>query len=162
MARNTRDRGEETTPEPIDAARWGEIDEIDPGETVDGDFNGAPALAGVEETQRWEGSDVLDAMRGAEPDARLAADEPVPEEMLEDLLADRRALLLERLDEARELGLGGLFEEVAFATEPLGGSGPVVADADVLRGRLEQIDAAIEEIELRIDEADPAAPPRRA
>lgn len=162
MARNTRDRGEETTPEPIDAASWGEIAEVDPGETVDGDFNGAPELAGLEDTQRWEGSDVLDAMQGTEPDARLAADEPLAEEMLEDLVADRRALLLERLDEARELGLGALFEAVASATEPRGGSGPVVADADVLRGRLEQIDAAIEEIELRIEEVDAALPPRRA
>ena len=73
MARNTRDRGEETTPEPIDAASWGEIAEVDPGETVDGDFNGAPELAGLEDTQRWEGSDVLDAMQGTEPDARRSA-----------------------------------------------------------------------------------------
>jgi hypothetical protein len=100
-------------------------------------------------------------MQGREPDARLAGDEPLPEEMLEDLVADRRALLIERLDEARELGLGDVFEAVAIATEPKGGGGPLVADADELRGRLEQIDAAIEEIELRIAESEDATAPRR-
>jgi hypothetical protein len=121
-------------------------------ETVDGDFNGAPALAGVLESEEWEGSDVLDAMRGVEPDARLAADEPLAEEMLEDLVADRRTLLLERLDEARELGLGDLFDEVAGATDPTAGADPAVADADVLRERIQRIDAAIDELERRIDD----------
>ena len=123
-------------------------------ETVDGDFNGAPALAGIADTERWEGSDALDAMQGVEPDARLAADEPLPEEMLEDLVADRRALLLERLDEARELGLGDLFDEVVAATSPTAGSSPSVADADELREGLERIDAAIEELERRIEDDD--------
>ena len=123
-------------------------------ETVDGDFNGAPALAGIADTERWEGSDALDAMQGVEPDARLAADEPLPEEMLEDLVADRRALLLERLDEARELGLGDLFDEVVAATSPTAGSRPAVADADELREGLERIDAAIEELERRIEDDD--------
>jgi hypothetical protein len=124
-------------------------------ETVDGDFNGAPALAGVLDSERWEGSDALDAMQGVEPDARLATDEPLAEEMLEDLVADRRTLLLERLDEARELGLGELFDEVAGATDPSAGADPAVADADVLRERIQRIDAAIDELERRIeDDAD--------
>ena len=121
-------------------------------ETVDGDFNGAPALAGVLDSERWEGSDALDAMQGVEPDARLATDEPLAEEMLEDLVADRRALLLERLDEARELGLGDLFAEVAEATDPAAGADPAVADADVLRERIQRIDAAIDELERRIED----------
>jgi hypothetical protein len=123
-------------------------------ETVDGDFNGAPALAGVLDSERWEGSDALDAMQGVEPDARLATDEPLAEEMLEDLVADRRTLLLERLDEARELGLGELFDEVVGATDPSAGADPAVADADVLRERIQRIDAAIDELERRMEEAD--------
>lgn len=121
-------------------------------ETVDGDFNGAPALAGVLESERWEGSDVLDAMQGVDSDALLAADEPLAEEMLEDLVADRRTLLLERIDEARELGLGDLFDEVAAVTDPTAGADPAVADADVLRERIQRIDAAIDELERRIDD----------
>jgi hypothetical protein len=120
-------------------------------ETVDGDFNGAPALAGVLDSEQWEGSDALDAMQGVEPDARLASDEPLAEEMLEDLVADRRTLLLERLDEARELGLGDLFDEVAAATDPTAGADPAIVDADVLRDRVQRIDAAIDELERRID-----------
>jgi hypothetical protein len=173
MARETRDRPRHENAEPdqdpadtgevidaIDAASFGEIVEIPAGGSVDGDFNGAPELAGLAETQSWEGSDALDAMQGREPDALLASDEALPEEILEDVVADRRALLLERLDEARELGLEGVFESVAEATEPRAGTGPLVADRDELVGRLQQIDAAIEEIELRIEESDATAPPR--
>jgi hypothetical protein len=122
-------------------------------ETVDGDFNGAPALAGIVESEQWEGSDALDAMQGIEPDVRLEGDEPLPEEMLEDLVADRRALLLERADEARELGLGDLFDEVAAATAPTAGGSPSVADADLLREQIERIDAAIDELERRAEDA---------
>jgi hypothetical protein len=174
MARETKDRPrhENAVPEDdpaetgagveaIDAASFGEIVEIPEGGSVDGDFNGAPELAGLVETQSWEGSDALDAMQGRGPDALLARAEALPEEILEDVVADRRALLIERLDEARELGLDGVFESVAEATEPRAGSGPLVADRDELVGRLEQIDAAIEEIELRIEERETTAAPRR-
>jgi hypothetical protein len=174
MARELRDRPRYENSEPdddpaktgestdaIDAASFGEIVEIPAGGSVDGDFNGAPELAGLAETQSWEGSDALDAMQGAGADALLASDEALPEEILEDVVADRRALLVERLDEARELGLEGVFESVAEATEPRGGSGPLVVDRDELVGRLEQIDAAIAEIELRIEERQATAAPRR-
>jgi hypothetical protein len=159
MSREAHDRPRHENAEPedpaergsaIDAASFGEIVEVPSGETVDGDFNGAPELAGLADTHRWEGGDALDAMQGAGPDARLAGDEATSAEVLEDLVADRRSMLIERLDEARELGLGELFEAVAAATEPRSGSGALVVDDDELRGRLAQIDAAIEEIELRI------------
>jgi hypothetical protein len=147
------------TPAAIDAASFGEVVEVARGETVDGDFNGSPELEGLANTRSWEGGDALDAMQGIEPDALLARDEALPEEMLEDLVADRRALLIERLDEARELGLGDLARAVAEATDPAAGGGPTVVDRDELAGRLEQIDAAIEEIELRIAESDPPSRP---
>src|SRR5690606_23481109 len=56
--RTSRERGsdlqENDVPVPLETA------------DVDGDFNGAPELAGVEASQQWEASDVLDAMEGLE------------------------------------------------------------------------------------------------
>ena len=40
----------------------------------------------------------------------------------------------------------------AAATDPTAGADPAIADADVLRERIQRIDAAIDELERRIDE----------
>ena len=137
----------------IAAESWGEVIEVAADETVDGDFNGAPELAGLEDTRNWEGSDALDAMRGAEAEA--ARENASAEEVLADVVAQRRQVLIGRLDEARAFGLEDVFENAIRATEPDAGSHPVVRDEDGVREELAQIDAAIEQLERRSVEAAP-------
>jgi hypothetical protein len=62
-------------------------------------------------------------------------------------------VLLDRLDEARELGLGPEIEAVLNATDTDAAGTPVVRDEDVLRDQLVEIDAAIERLEQRSVEA---------
>jgi hypothetical protein len=131
----------------IAAQSWGEVIEVSAGETVDGDFNGAPELAGLEDTRNWEGTDALDAMHGAEAEA--ARENASAEEVLADVVEERRQVLIDRLDEARALGLEEVFENAIRATEPDAGNHPVVRDEDVIREQLAQIDAAIEQLERR-------------
>jgi len=68
------------------------------GDTVDGDFNGAPELAGIEESQGWEGVDTLDALRGREArDANLSPHSPA-RVLYEERLLQRRAETIEALE----------------------------------------------------------------
>jgi hypothetical protein len=131
----------------IAAESWGETVELRSGDSVDGDFNGAPELEALGRTDSWEGVDTLDAMEGREVEA--LRESTAAEEVLADAVADRRQVLAERLDEARELGLGAVFEAALAATEPSAATTPVVRDDDVLQQQLEQIDAALEQLELR-------------
>jgi hypothetical protein len=133
--------------EAIEAESWGETVELRREETVDGDFNGAPELEAIERTENWEGVDTLDAMEGREVEE--IRESTAAEEVLADAVADRRQVLAERLDEARELGLGALFEAALAATEPTNASTPLVRDDEVLHQQLAQIDAALEALELR-------------
>lgn len=115
-----------------------EVSEIDDDESiaeladdgdVDGDYNGAPELAALEESQGWNGVDALDAMRGRDAQAaNLADDEPTAQ--LAVSLEEQRARLVERLDALRESpdsgGLAGegevaeaLEESIARITEAL-------------------------------------------
>jgi hypothetical protein len=121
----------------------------DPRETVDGDFNGAPQLASVEDSARWEGSDALDGMEGEAAEGQRLADEPSIVEELADRVAERRELLRDRLDEARERGLGAIVETALAATEPRASSAPVVLDDDVLRGHIRVLEHAIDALETR-------------
>jgi hypothetical protein len=131
----------------IAAESWGETVELRSGDSVDGDFNGAPELEALGRTDAWEGVDMLDAMEGREVEA--LRESTAAEEVLADAVADRRQVLVDRLDEARELGLGEIFEAALAATEPSAAATPVVRDDDVLQQQLEQIDSAIEQLELR-------------
>ena len=70
-------------------------------------------------------------------------------ELLAAVIAARRAVFLERLDEARELGLGAVFEAAIAATAPEAGNSSTVVDDDVLRDQLSAIDAALERLEAR-------------
>jgi hypothetical protein len=135
----------------IAAESWGEVIEVRDGETVDGDFNGAPELAALAETQNWEGVDTLEGMEGVEAEA--LPESRAPDELLADAIADRRQVLLDRLDEARELGLGPEVEAVLSATETDAAGTPLVRDEDVLRDQLAEIDGAIERLEQRSTEA---------
>lgn len=144
----------------IAAESWGEIVEVEGDETVDGDFNGAPELAGLDETRAWEG-DALEAMEGGDAAEFREGGGRTAEEVLADVVADRRQVLVERLDEARELDLGELFEAALEASDPEGGESPVIPDDDVLREQLAQIDAAIEELERRSAEDAGEVRPRR-
>lgn len=134
----------------IDAASWGEVVEVNRGDTVDGDFNGAPQLEGLSEVSEDAGADALDAMEGPDAEAMRRRDVPVPEQQLADLVADRLEVLAERTDEARELGLGDLVDAVLAASAQ--GSG-----VDELRELLSRIDAALEQVELRTAEVEPVA-----
>ena len=122
------------------------------GETVDGDFNGAPALEALERTSAWEGTDVLEAMEGREAEAVRDADVADADEVLADVVAERRQVLVERYDEARELGLEDVVDEALAASEPSAPETPVVADEDVLRDQLARIDTAIDHLERRSTE----------
>jgi hypothetical protein len=132
----------------IAAESWGEVVEVRPGDDVDGDFNGAPELAALEETRKGEGADALDEMEGADARALRELDFPNSEETLEDLVAARSEVLAGRLEEARELGLEALVQEALASSRPAPGD-PVVSDDDVLRGQLARLDEAIEELERR-------------
>lgn len=68
---------------------------------VDGDYNGAPELAALEESQGWNGVDALDAMRGRDAQAANLADEE-PAAQLAASLEEQRAQLVERLVALRE------------------------------------------------------------
>lgn len=133
--------------EAIAAESWGEVIEVRPDDAVDGDFNGAPELEGIERTEKWEGVDALEGMEGL--DAEMQRESSAPEEVLADAVAARRSVLVDRLDEARELGLGPVFEAAIAATEPTAGNTPTVLDEEVLRDQLASIDAALEQLESK-------------
>jgi len=133
----------------IDAASWGEVVEVNRGDTVDGDFNGAPQLEGLSEVSEG-GADALDAMEGPDAEAMRRRDVPVPEQRLADWVADRLEVLAERTDEARELGLGDLVDAVLAGSAQ--GSG-----VDELRELLARIDAALEQVEVRTARVEPGA-----
>jgi hypothetical protein len=131
----------------IAAESWGETVELRPEDTVDGDFNGAPELEALELSDEWEGVDALDAMEGREVEE--IRESTAAEEILAEAVAARRQVLLERLDEARELGLGAVFEAALAATQPTAPNTPIVRDDETLHQQLGLIDAALEQLELR-------------
>ncbi|HEX2486905.1 MAG TPA: hypothetical protein VHQ66_16480 [Myxococcota bacterium] len=125
----------------------GDVIEVTVTETVDGDLNGAPELAGIEESRDWEAADAVDAMEIGAGDLASAASKT---EVLERLVAERREVLIARTPEACALGLGALFEAVASATwgSP---DAPIAADDDVLRERLAQLETALAQLEGALD-----------
>jgi len=151
----SRPRHESAAPEDADdpdeasaaiaAESWGELVELESDETVDGDYNGAPELAGLDETRAWEG-DAVEAMEATSEEVRDEMRPGVEDQLLEEL-AERREILAERLDEARALGLGERFETALAVSDP--GERPVVPDPDELREELARIDAALEQLERR-------------
>jgi hypothetical protein len=133
--------------EAIAAESWGETVELRAGDSVDGDFNGAPELEALERSDELAGVDTLAAMEGREVEA--IRETSAAEEVLAEAVADRRQVLVERLDEARELGLGEVFEAALAATDPTAATLPEAPDDDALQQQLEQIDSALEQLELR-------------
>ena len=127
-------------------------DVVVPSETVDGDFNGAPDLAGVEASQQWEASDVLDAMQGLESgdDDGLATWEAE--------VVARREVLIERMTEAQSVGLGELFETTALLTGPDDEGAPLVLDLDELQDRVARLDAALAALEAALARGGAAEP----
>lgn len=134
----------------IEAESWGETVELRKEDTVDGDFNGAPELEALERSDAWEGVDTLDAMEGRE--VETARETSAAKEVLAEAVAARREVLLERLDEARELGLGAAFEAALAATDPAAPNTPLVRDDEILYEQLDLIDDALEQLELRTTE----------
>jgi hypothetical protein len=140
---------EEFAADPVDSDEWGDLVEGIRGETVDGDYNGSPDLASVEESRTWEGRDTVDAAE------RTAAGDPgrasVPSDAadLADRVAQRREMVRERLEEARALGAGDAFEAALAASTPSATGAPDPLDAEVLLRQLDMLDAAIARIERR-------------
>jgi hypothetical protein len=132
--------------EPSESAR-GEQVEVGRDESVDGDFNGNPQLEGLDQTDQWVGVDALHGMIGR--DAELQTESSGPKEVLAEAIAARRSVLEERLDEARELGLGHVFEAALAATDLGTGNAPIVVEDDALREHLAMIDAALEQLEAK-------------
>ena len=126
-----------------------EIVELARSGTVDGDFNGAPDLASVEESRVWEGRDAVDAAERTEAGEPGCASEPSDTADLADRVAQRREMVRERLDEARALGAGDAFEAALAATTPSATGAPDPLDADVLLEQLHLLDDAIERLERR-------------
>lgn len=116
-----------------------------PGETVDGDFNGSPELAGVEASQDWEGADVVEMMERTT--STTARDDQPQQDLLEEEVAARREVLLARTPDARALGLGELFERAAVLSAS-DQDGALVTDDRVLRERIAVLDAALSELEI--------------
>src|SRR5262245_55778154 len=102
--------GSETT-DPIGSEEdWDEMGEIARAGTVDGDFNGSPDLASVEQGRAWEGRDAVDAAERTEAGEPGCANEPSDTADLGDRVAQRREMVRTRLDEAHTLGVGDTFE----------------------------------------------------
>ncbi len=121
--------------------------ELPHGESVDGDYNGAPELASVEESAAWQGSDTVDA---AERSAQGDEHPPEPDSVAADLanrVAERRETVRARLDEARELGLAELFVSALAVSQPGAGGAPDPYDEDVLRDQIRLLDAAVAALE---------------
>jgi hypothetical protein len=131
---------------PIAAETYGQVVPVRPGDEADPDWNGAPELEGVEETEEWSG-DVLEAMQGREAQAQRDSDEPPTSELLAGLVEERRQVVIERLPEARALGIDALFTTALAASEPSAGETPVLPDEDLLREQLSLLDDAVEELE---------------
>lgn len=137
-------------PDPIDSdEELGDVVELARSGTVDGDFNGAPDLASVEESRVWEGRDAVDAAERAEAGEPGCANEPADTADLADRVAQRREMVRVRLDEARALGAGDAFEAALAATTPSASGAPDPLDPDVLLDQLHMLDDAIELLERR-------------
>jgi hypothetical protein len=94
------DDDEASASEPIEPENYGQIVEICAQDDVDGDFNGAPELAGLEESRKWTAVDVLDAMRGGDAEeVNRSDDAPLAERVA--LLEQERSELVDRLDDLR-------------------------------------------------------------
>jgi hypothetical protein len=128
---------------------WGEVGDAVRSGTVDGDFNGAPDLASVEESRAWEGRDTVDAAERTEAGDPGCASEPSDTADLADRVAQRREMVRDRLDEARMLGVGDAFETALAATTPGASGAPDPLDPEVLLDQLRLLDAAIEQLERR-------------
>ena len=136
----------------VRAGQWkSEVIEIEvelrTGASVDDDFNGAPELESLAASQSWSGADALEGMEGrneAPHETASVAD------VLADAVAARRDVLIERIDEARALGLGPVFEATLAATDRDGGSRPVVTDKQLLREDLILIDGALGQLERKL------------
>jgi hypothetical protein len=129
-----RAREDEPAADPVEGA----------ARTVDGDFNGAPELAGVEASLEREAVDVVEAIEGEA--AREREDRPRAA-VLAEQLRERRQILRERMPEARAAGLGDVFEAAAEASAPDAGDAPLLADEQDLRERLAQVDEALQQLE---------------
>lgn len=133
---------QEDTDVPMDPTRYGEMVEVGDGEDVDGDFNGAPELAGVEKSQEWTGIDVLDAMQGEGAEAlNLEDDEPDAERVA--LLHRLRDELAERLEAMR----AEIPERIAASEHEIAPTDDALANTmvlvDSLERRIAQLDAAL-------------------
>jgi hypothetical protein len=152
MPRKKRQESAEI-PEPIGTPDWVEATELQGGETVDPDWNGAPELEGLDETRKWDG-DVVDAMVGPDADAQRASDTPTTEQALEEVLLDRLRIAVERLDEARAAGLGPLFEAAIHDAEPGAGERPVSGDDEMLIRQIARLDTALEQLESQSERGE--------
>jgi hypothetical protein len=149
-------RDPEQTNAAIAAESWGEVVEVKvevegaQDDTVDGDLNGAPELEGLEETQGWEGADVLEVMETGEREITITS--TAPEQVLAEAIADRRSVLCERIDEARQLGLGEVVEAALASSAAGAGHRRDVDEVEELREQLGLLDTALEQLESRSPE----------
>jgi RNA polymerase-binding transcription factor DksA len=86
--------------EPYEVEAYGRVVKVPAGKSADGDFNGAPQLEALQESEDWEGADVLDGFRGREAVAHSGTDEPPPSALRRAELETRRLEALERLKHA--------------------------------------------------------------
>ncbi|RIL04749.1 MAG: hypothetical protein DCC71_12935 [Proteobacteria bacterium] len=135
---------EPITADPLEPEDHGLVVEVGADEDVDGDYNGAPELAGLDETREWTGADALDGMRGRDAQAVNLSD-AAPDAELAARLEEIRGEIVERLDSLRAevpnadvVGVAPLDEADAIAD-------PSSVETD-LTERLERIDAALERI----------------
>jgi hypothetical protein len=146
---------------------YGEIVPADDG--VDGDYNGAPDLAGVEESERWEGVDALDAMRGRDIDEQNATPNAPHPIGFRALLEERQRGIEERLAALGDVPALPQEEPPQPAEEPvLAPASPPAAEEEgaaapekgdplfdpdaidaQLHRELDAVDAALERIEER-------------
>jgi hypothetical protein len=155
MERETLDPTDEATtsePEPADADVYGKIIEVAADDGVDGDLNGAPELAGLEESRDWTGVDALDGMRGRDAqELNRSDDAPLVEKMA--VLERLRGELVERL-----AALGRELPERVIASEaetvPEDGAEALTdaaAIADELTDKIRRIDEAVRRIASEVD-----------
>jgi DnaK suppressor protein len=135
--------------EPYDRRVYGDVVKVSDDESVDGDLNGAPDLAGVRDSEEWDGVDALDALHGAGAAQRSQATELPPDAARRDTLERRRVETLERLEESRpglalrDEGREGSLPPPRHPAELLGEPETVSA----LEGQLARIDRALDRLE---------------
>jgi RNA polymerase-binding transcription factor DksA len=133
---------------PYEQEVYGRVVDASSSESVDGDPNGAPELESLQESETWEGADVLDALHGPDAQAQsVQTEEPLASQRRADL-ERRRAEAVERLETSRPgFTAGELQSRGIGAAVPPSDASDELETIQALEQQIDQIDRALERLE---------------